>query len=275
MLRLRVVTLRPFLVNLPAAAICAVTGCNALLGLDDPTVIAASALDASDVRDARADGHAVEMPPDASEDVVTADDCRRSAGGTCGLVPQCGCTEKQTCDVTGGTGATSCTPAGLAKLGSACFSTSSCERGLTCVYGACHAFCEDAGALCAAPSGGPCRQVMNASAMPIPNLTICTVDCALDDPLACGGTSGSGTAACFVDSVGTTDCSRAGDGQVGDVCTSVSMCGAALVCVTRSGTDRCARWCRVGVDAACGSGTCTGFVTKVIVNGIEFGACPD
>jgi len=61
----------------------------------------------------------------------------------CGLDPQCGCLETETCDVTNQTtGATSCVTGGSATLGRPCSATGDCMAGLACLYGACRPYCK-------------------------------------------------------------------------------------------------------------------------------------
>ncbi len=163
-------------------------------------------------------------------------------------------------------------------MGKPCASTSSCARGLTCVFGTCHAFCNDTSKACTTAGTGACLNVQNMGGTAVPNFDVCLVKCDLRDANACGGTTTAGTGACVVDDKGNTDCeSTTGTKTESQTCTG-NDCGPGLVCVsvTSGGTttSSCKKWCQVGT-ADCGAGkTCGGFGTKVIVDGKEYGACP-
>lgn len=205
--------------------------------------------------------------------------CKTTApSNKCGLVPQCGCTATETCDVQDASGDVACVTAGTAAMGKPCTSTAGCAVGLTCVFGTCHAFCDAPGSACSGASSGTgsCIAVQNGSGAAIPSFDVCLVKCDLRDANACGGTTAAGTGACVVDSGGNTDCQAApGTHKVNETCTPSDDCGPGLVCVGPSGgTSSCKAWCRVGTTD-CGAGkTCTGFQTKLVVDGVEYGACP-
>jgi hypothetical protein len=212
------------------------------------------------------------MQPDAAPDT-----CKRTAPSkTCGLVPQCGCTLAETCDVEDSSGNVGCVTAGKAAMGAPCVATAGCAVGLSCVFGTCHAFCDKPGSACTAPKTGGCIQVNGAGSTPIPNLTDCRVACDLRDVNACGGTTAAGTGVCTFDDGGTTDCAMGGTRTVNQSCGDTDKCGPGLVC-TLTGTattGACKKWCRVGKTDCGGATACTGFQTKVIVNGVEHGVCP-
>lgn len=216
---------------------------------------------------------------DAGAEPDAPDTCKRTApSNKCGLAPQCGCTLAQTCDLEDSSGNVACVTAGKALMGAPCISTEGCAVGLTCVYGACHAFCDNPGSACTVANAGGCIQVMATGNTPIPNLTVCRVACDLRDANACGGTTAAGTGVCMVDEQGHTDCAAGGTRTVGQTCSPTDDCGPALVCtVTGSATNgTCKKWCRVG-KADCGgtsTTTCNGFSTKVMVGTVEYGACP-
>lgn len=203
--------------------------------------------------------------------------CERAApGDVCAVAPQCGCGAAETCDVEDSAGSVHCVIAGKYKMGSPCTTTVGCERGLTCVYGICHAYCANPGAACGVSGTGPCVQ-LESSGGPIPNLSVCFVACDLRDPLSCGGTTAAGTGVCQVDPDGVTDCRTGGTKTAGQSCTSTPECGPALVCVLTGadgGAGTCRRWCRVGTNDCGGVVTCSGFQTKVQVGAVEYGACP-
>jgi hypothetical protein len=205
------------------------------------------------------------------------DTCNRTAPSKkCGLVPQCGCTLAETCDVEDGTGNVGCVTAGKAPMGGACIATPGCAIGLTCVFGTCHAFCDNPGSACTAAKTGGCVQVKNQSGAAIPNLSVCRVACDLRDANACGGTTAAGTGVCMVDDTGVTDCAKGGTRTVTQACTPTDDCGPTLVC-TVSGTataGTCKKWCRVGTNDCGGTTACNGFQTPVKVGTVEYGACP-
>lgn len=203
--------------------------------------------------------------------------CRRTApSNACGHLDQCGCTLAETCDVVDTQGNVGCIAAGTAPMGRACTSTAGCQRGLTCVFGTCHAFCDNAGGACTAPNTGKCYQVELQSGQPAPNYKVCMIKCDVRDPNACGGAGAAGTAACVPDASGGTDCETAGARTLGQSCDNANRCGPALVCVVTGGgaSGSCKKWCRVGQNADCGGATCGGFSTKRIIDGVEYGACP-
>ncbi len=198
----------------------------------------------------------------------------------CGLVPQCGCTLAETCDVADSAGNTQCVTAGTATEGKPCTTTAGCARGLTCVFGTCHELCNDTSKACTTSSGtgGACINVQTTGGGSIPGYDVCLVKCDLRDASACGGTTAAGTGACMADDKGNTDCEKTtgnqGDGQT---CTGTD-CAPGLVCVSvtsgGSTSSLCKKWCLVG-SSDCGTGkTCGGFATKMMVDGKEYGACP-
>ncbi|MBX3258945.1 MAG: hypothetical protein KF782_04450 [Labilithrix sp.] len=203
------------------------------------------------------------------------DDCERAAPSReCGVVPQCGCAPTHTCDVVDAQGTVRCITAGNAPMGHPCTATAGCALGLTCIFGTCHAFCDDPSAVCTAPGAGACAQVNGSGGAPIPNLAICRVACALHDPSSCGGVTNAGIGVCYVDDQNSTDCQEGGTRAEGQSCSPTDACGPGLVCTTTSGVSTCKRWCRVGQND-CGAGrTCMGFSSEVNVGGVVYGACP-
>ena len=215
---------------------------------------------------------------DAGTQPDAPDTCKRTApSNTCGLVPQCGCTLAETCDVEDSSGNVGCVTAGKALMGAPCVATAGCALGLSCVFGTCHAFCDNPGSACTAPKTGGCVQVKSGTpATAIPNFSVCRVACDLRDVSACGGTTAAGTGVCQVDGNGLTDCAMGGTRTVGQSCTPTDECGPGLVCALTgtATTGACRKWCRVGKTDCGGTTTCSGFQTKVIVAGVEHGVCP-
>lgn len=225
--------------------------------------------------DARPDDP-VDPPTDGGAEADATDTCNRTGpSNKCGLAPQCGCTLAETCEVQDGTGNVDCVTAGLAAMGSACVNTSGCARGLTCMYGTCHAYCDKPGSACTAPKTGGCEQVKGSGGTTIPNLNVCRVACELRDVTACGPSSSAGTGVCQVDSAGNTDCAKGGTRTVGQVCTPTDDCGPGLVCAgNATNGNTCRKWCRVGTTDCGGAVACTGFTTKVMVGTVEYAGCP-
>ncbi|HSO35265.1 MAG TPA: hypothetical protein VLT33_22205 [Labilithrix sp.] len=218
----------------------------------------------------------VDPVTDASAEADAPDTCKRTGpSNKCGLAPQCGCTLAETCEVQDGTGNVDCVTAGLAAMGAACVNTSGCARGLTCMYGTCHAYCDNPGSACKLPKTGGCEQVKNSGGTAVPNLSICRVACELRDVTACGASGSAGTGVCQVDSAGNTDCVKGGTRAVGQVCTPTDDCGPGLVCAGNATSgNTCRKWCRVGTNDCGGAVACTSFTTKVMVGAVEYAGCP-
>jgi hypothetical protein len=198
-------------------------------------------------------------------------------GNACGLVPQCGCGASQTCDVTDLKGDVSCVNAGSNAEGSACNSTNNCAQGLTCSIGACKTFCSGSNlnAACPGSDAGTCVSYPSAAldGGTIPNANVCTINCNLEDPNSCGGTSGSPVAGCQAVSNSIVDCVTAGTGKQGANC-NTAFCAPGFTCtIPSSGPDTCQQWCQVALDDCPGSLNCFGFQTAIIINGTEFGGC--
>lgn len=157
-------------------------------------------------------------------------------------------------------------------MGHPCEATASCARGLTCLFGICHAFCSDPSSACTAPRTGSCAQIKTTEGADVPNLTICRIACDLHDPMSCGGTTNAGTGVCRVDANGETECQAGGSRTEGETCTPEDDCGPGLACTNSTAGSTCKRWCRVGQND-CGTKKCTGFKNEVNVRGVVYGAC--
>ena len=203
------------------------------------------------------------------------DDCKRaSPDDECGVAEQCGCAPTHTCDVVDSKGTVRCITAGTAPMGHPCTATAGCALGLTCIFGTCHAFCDDPTKACSQPGAGACAQIETSTGTAVPNLAVCRVACALHDPKSCGGKTNAGIGVCYVDDEGGTDCQEGGPRTENQTCSATQACGPGLVCTTSSTSSTCKRWCRVG-QSDCGAGkTCTGFSTEVKVGDVVYGACP-
>lgn len=218
-------------------------------------------------------------PTKATSDAgaVTPDDgCERAApSDECGVVPQCGCAPTHTCDVVDSEGAVRCVLAGNAPMGHPCTATAGCALGLTCIFGTCHAFCDDPSTACAQPGAGACVHVEAQGGAPVPNFAVCRVACDLQDAESCGGTTNAGVGACFVDDKGGTDCREGGTRTAGQTCSATDKCGPGLVCATSGSSSVCRRWCRVDqLPSDCGAAqACTGFSSEVKVGSVVYGVC--
>ncbi len=205
-----------------------------------------------------------------SSSPAPADDCKKvEPNEACGLAPQCGCADGKTCDVIDGSGNAKCVSAGSAPMGHPCESSGDCSVGLTCVFGTCHAYCNNPGQACTQADTGPCVQVKNTDNADIPNLAVCRVNCAPHDPSACGG----GNAVCIIDPDGNTECQTGGTKKEGEECSPADPCGPALACATADKKSACRRWCRLGEDDCGGDKTCVGFAPAIEVRGVAYGSC--
>jgi hypothetical protein len=239
-------------------------------------------------------GDPIEPPADPSEPPVADSGAPKTDGSTpatdsgspapscgttppsnkCGLLPQCGCAATETCDVKDTAGNVSCVAAGTAGMGRACTSTAGCEKGLTCAFGTCHAYCNGT---CSIPGTNTCYQLQQNN-VPVPNFKVCQITCDLRDANSCGGTNAAGPAGCVPDGAGATDCELVGTAQVGQTCSGTAAapnCAAGLTCVQLANSSKiCKKWCRVGTTDCGGASTCTGFSTKIKVGAVEYGVCP-
>jgi hypothetical protein len=125
-----------------------------------------------------------------------------------------------------------------------------------------------------------CKQEKNGQGAIEPNMLVCRFACNLDDPNACGGVPASSSApvaGCIIYTDNGTDCRALGRGTDGATCNGPADCAPGYACVGGLFSNACSPWCRVaGGGAACDPSLyvgCQGFNPKVIVNGVEFGAC--
>ena len=203
-----------------------------------------------------------------SADPAAPDDCKRAApSNACGVSPQCGCSAGRTCDVVDSNGNARCVKAGEAPMGHPCTSSGGCGVGLTCVFGTCHAFCNNPGDACGQPGTGACTQVKTTDGADVPNLAVCRVACEPHDPATCGG------AVCIIDAEGNTECQSGGSRKEGETCSPEEECGPGLGCVTAGDESTCRRWCRLDADDCGPNMECTGFSPEVLVRGVAYGSC--
>jgi hypothetical protein len=188
----------------------------------------------------------------------------------CGLDPQCGCGSGGTCDIDFQTldGKTKCVQStGMGMIASACKTTPECAPGLTCVFGACRPYCSQDMANCSQPGTNVCHQLTSGMAMmPIPNLLVCYIDCALDSATSCGG----GNEACVYGGNGATDCRDVTGANMATCNQTTAICSPGYVCLTN---NTCKKWCKVGGNTCGGNMTCASLATKVIIKNVEYGIC--
>ena len=213
-------------------------------------------------------------PSDGAPPTDTGGTCSPPAGSTCGLFPQCGCTDKQNCNVTATTGKTSCVAAGSAGLHETCTGTGLCQKGMQCIANVCLPFCKT-DSDCTIPGSPRCKNAQyvptgSTSAADVPGLKLCLAQCDVLNPTTVCGANKS----CFFPylSDDTTECAAAGTSTVKGGCASNSFaCAPGHICVN---TGDCFKWCRIGFPSDCPTGrTCTGFMTPIMKSSVEYGVC--
>jgi hypothetical protein len=197
----------------------------------------------------------------------------------CGVAPQCGCGVGETCDVQSNGGDVACIASGTAAQGKACTTTAGCAQGLSCAGNVCRPYCPAGTADAAACGLSGTTTCVYVGQPAIPNFHVCGIACDLVSPTACDPASAIATVGCVVDDKGNTDCQKMGANTSGQTCTYVSDCAPGFTCVGITFGDggtasECEQWCKVGTANACPMNkTCSGFQTKVIVGGVEYGSC--
>ena len=200
----------------------------------------------------------------------------------CGLAPQCGCANNETCDVTNATsGATSCVTAGGATLGRPCNQSSDCLQGLTCDFGACRPYCKTPLSKCGVAGTDLCVAVLGADSKPIPNQTVCTITCDPRVPAGVCGTNACHWFATYYAPAKVSDCNFGGTLASLAVCKGTSDCQPGLACIShpKYGLE-CEKWCRIGVAGDCGADpkfTCKDVfgADAPVINGVKEGVCQD
>jgi hypothetical protein len=199
----------------------------------------------------------------------------------CGLDPQCGCAENETCDVTNRTtGATSCVTGGTTTLGRPCRTTGDCMTGLACIYGACRPYCKTPLSKCSLGGTDLCVSMLDQDGEPVPNVNFCTINC---DPREPSGVCGSNACHWFAQLYApnkVSDCNFGGKKAELEPCESTSDCQPGLACINHPTVGKeCERWCRLDVPGDC---TTPGFTCKdvfgdnaPVINGQKEGVCQD
>ncbi len=200
----------------------------------------------------------------------------------CGLDPQCGCLDTETCDVSNRTtGATSCVTGGTATLGRPCDQTGDCIAGLGCLYGACRPYCKTPLEKCSIGGTELCVTMPDDQGKPVPNLSVCTINCDPREPSGVCGVNSCHWFATLYAPNKVSDCNFAGWADELQGCSGHSDCKPGLACVEhpKHGFE-CERWCRIGVAGDCG--TDPAFKCKdvygenaPVINGVKEGICQD
>ncbi len=198
----------------------------------------------------------------------------------CGLDPQCGCLETETCDVTNQTtGATSCVTGGSATLGRPCSATGDCMAGLACLYGACRPYCKTPLTKCSVGGTELCVGMPDADGKPIQNMSFCTLNCDPRDPSGvCGSNSCHWFATLYAPNK-VSDCNFPGTKNAQEPCDTSADCKPGLACIEHPAYGReCEAWCRLGGNDC----TAQGFTCKdvwgadaPVINGVKEGICQD
>ncbi len=216
------------------------------------------------------------VDPDASTCVKAA------PSNKCGVAPQCGCALTETCDVQDNAGNVNCIAAGTAGPGKSCTTTAGCALGSTCIGNACKPYCpagtstDGGGGACGLTGTSTCVQI-GAASTPIPNLKVCRAACDLTNATSCDQANAIPglVIGCDLDSTNQPDCFKT-NSNMGS-CLSDGICAPAYVCATLANDagSACKKWCKVGPKSAtCGGVDCPSFGPKILVNGVEYGACP-
>jgi hypothetical protein len=193
-----------------------------------------------------------------------------AVGGTCSLVPQCGCGAGQKCEVPLTNGVTACMAAGTVAANKPCTAMTDCAAGLTCFAGLCQPLCNttaDCPTTTPASICGPVQYVPTGSttAVDIPGMNVCEMQCNPKSPGKCG--SGNG---CWFVTPTTTSCRSAGTGTTyGDCASDPLACAPGYVCVS---PGDCLKACTSSADCALFD-TCYWLSSHPTLGTKEYGVC--
>jgi hypothetical protein len=201
----------------------------------------------------------------------------------CGLDPQCGCANNETCDVTNeASGATSCVTAGGATLGRPCNQTGDCLAGLTCSYGACRPYCKTPRSKCGVTGTDLCVETLGADGKPVTNRNVCTITCDPRVPAGVCGTNACHWFATYYAPSKVSDCNFGGTVAAMAPCQDTSDCQPGLACINHPKYGyECERWCRIGqTPSDCGTDSkikCKDVfgADAPVINGVKEGVCQD
>jgi hypothetical protein len=201
----------------------------------------------------------------------------------CGLNPQCGCANNETCDVTNeASGATSCVTAGGATLGRPCNQTGDCLAGLTCSYGACRPYCSTPRTKCGVAGTDLCVETLGADSKPVTNRNVCTITCDPRLPAGVCGTNACHWFGTYYAPSKVSDCNFGGTVAALSPCIDTGDCQPTLACVDHPKYGyECEKWCRIGqTPSDCGTDPkfkCKDVfgVDAPVINGVKEGVCQD
>lgn len=228
-----------------------------------------AAIDAPTIVDAAIDGNGCSVQP-------------------CSILPQCGCTGQNACDLDQaddmGTACRNILTPGTET--STCTTQTGCDRGFVCIGGAAYASCKrycEADAECGSPRGRCVLQFANAGP-DVPKF--CTSNCEPTDTTAAGCPSTFKCTLFTATSGGTTypiaDCSLAGTGTQGTDCTSgtspiESRCAKGYQCAKFGSetTFKCRKICTQPgqTSSQCGGQNCVGYSTPHTIGTTTYGVC--
>lgn len=229
----------------------------------------------------------LDAPTTPTDAAIDANNCSVQP---CSILPQCGCSGANACDLdsTDNMG-TVCRP--IMAPGtetSTCTSLQGCDKGFVCLGGATSAACKrycTANADCGTPRGR-CAIDITSGGTPISGIPpACSSNCnplPTTQPAECptGYKCGLFTATHNAAPVKIADCSPAGAGTQGANCKvgnagSDTMCATGFLCTTVDAgtTYTCRRMCNKTANTGCvGAQTCIGFQTPHTID-IEYGVC--
>lgn len=206
----------------------------------------------------------------------------------CSILPQCGCTGQNACDVDSADGVgTACrnilTPGSETDT---CTSSKGCDANFTCIGGSAYASCKRycaADADCGSPRG-KCVLGFGSAGADVPKF--CSSNCEPTDTAAAGCPSTFKCTLYSATSSGTTykiaDCSLAGTGVQGTDCTAGSQpyeakCGKSFQCAQLVGETvfKCRKICTVPgqTTSQCGGQTCIGYSPPHMIGATTYGVC--
>jgi len=237
------------------------------------------------------------------DDAATADDGARDDGarddgttdtGTCPespcrILPDCGCPGGEKCslnftELADGNVVRECHEAGSNTSSQLCEADTDCRSETVCsqlltdypettTTAMCYDFCMDGGD-CDPTNGSLCIPLASAAGAP----GTCSHACNLITNSGCPSGSACKPLTLTASGDQLTDCGGdVGSGAHGAPCIDDADCRAGTVCMETDGDsvpDTCLRLCD-NVDGACsgGLGTCYGWTTPFVINGVEYGVC--
>lgn len=168
------------------------------------------------------------------------------------------------------------TGTGSGARGATCSTSSSCARGLSCLFGHCYAYCESGGAAC--DTGYVCRATGTSSGTH--TYGGCTpANCNPFDPTDATGPyvpCESGVKCHFADSI-SVRCGIVGTLMEAEKCNSSAECGPGLFCIFWKDTGgKCVLPCRTAMgNADCPKLTkiCTRLDSGGVFDGVDYGYC--